>query len=720
MRSSRLPPAADTGDTTSGTNFGREAVEQQAGAAHTSAMRVLEYLPSIHVESTDGLGLGVDPNPMRVRGQLGDTYARFANTVERVPLGISVARGTMGNMVDLENVGDLSFHRGAVPADRGFGCGTTAGALNSTLVRPATLPQLRIVMGGGGFDATRPTASLFARADSGAGFLGLRSFISGSYNHAHKWRGPGTTARFNGTIGLARAIGDHVEVELYGIVNHLRGNEYRPLTYAQAQDLSTYRSFDFTDDGTYLDYRNNRQDLTEMALITELHVRLGDRGSILIEPYATNVDGVRFFGTELNPRVNGVNRMALKQRQYGLIAEAQLRLVRDWQAVLGMWLASLDTVPPPKDQKFYTVSVTGELEFSRWNHLSQSDPRTMASPYVAVRGSAGRLSFDTGVRLVAAGMPSVVGYDPSGLPDVSADVALAGHPARKPGLYANGQTQYAILPHLGLRVALADALAIRAGYGRNYAYPFQGPLVSAYSSNAESFGNLGLTLNDLWNRLRLETSDNIDLGLHIRVGRIDLRPTIYYARFHDKQVLAYDPTVGASYYQNVGSAEGKGGELEVSGSPWAWLSVWLAGSYNRTAFKCDLSTKSSTPLATTGKQFADVPLWLGKLGVTTRWREWSLSPFLRVVGARYGDLMNRERVDGYGVLDLVLSYRIRPRGWLHHLDVSLRGQNVLDARYIGMISNQQDVSEALATSYHPGAPRFWMLSIDGTLAGSRP
>lgn len=716
----RTTPVTGSDDASSGAVFSREAVEARAGASRTSPYRVLEYLPSIHVEGTDGLGLNLDQNALRVRGQLGDSYARLASTIERVPLSINVGQGAMGNLLDLENVDGLSFYRGPMPADRGFGLGTTAGELDLHILRPAKDPGLRMVLAGGasrGSSEPVPLASVFVRADVGDWGWGVRPFVSASYNHARKWRGFGSNDRVNGTAGIAKAFGDRVDVAAYAIVNHVRMNEYRSLSYAQTQDRSLYRSFDYTHDGGYLDYRNNRQQVTELAALMEVRVRLGRWGSLLVEPYLGSVDGVRYFGSEPNPKVNGVNRMVLSQSQLGALTELRLHPWHGLGVAAGVWVSGFASVPPPADQKFYAVAADGSLQFSRWNMLSETGTRLLASPYAAVTGLFGRFSWDAGLRLVALQMPSVKGYDPSGLPDQSASDAISHGAPLRPGLQADAQTQMALLPHLGLRYAFSEAWSARLAYGRNYAYPFQGPLFSTYNSNAENFGNLGMTLDDIWRGLKLEISDNVDVGVHFSNSRVSVRPTLYYARFHDKQVLAYDAAVGVPYYQSVASAEAKGAELEVAVAPWTWLSTWFAGSFNQTQFTQDLATKASTPLATTGKQFADAPRWLGKLGATARWHPFTLSPFLRYVGARYGDLMNGERVDAYCTLDVMLGYHLDRLGWVRDFGISLRGQNILDSRYIAIIRNQQDISEALSTTYYPGAPMLWMLSLEGRFAG---
>jgi iron complex outermembrane receptor protein len=716
VRETRSPPAPASEDANSGNLFSLRAIDLLAGSTHTSPYRVLDALPSVHVEGTDGFGIGVDQNAIRVRGQLGDTYARLASTVDGVPLSFNVAKGVMGNLLDLQNVDGISFYRGPVPSDAGFGLGTTAGALDLHILSPSARPALRFMVTTGATTGAHPMLSSFLRVDTGPLGWGVTSFVSGSFNRAEKWRGLGEAERLNGTVGLAKSVGSHVDLELFGMVSRTSENEYRPLTYAQTQEPALYRSFDYTNDLTYLDYRNNRQALTEGAVLGRGTARLGTLGKLLVEPYVAASEGVRYFGSEPNPKVNGVNRMVLRQRQYGLLADLRLWPWDGVEIALGTWAAELETVPPPEEQKFYNVLPSGELEFARWNILARTGTRVLVTPYLVASGAARRLKIDVGLKVVAAMMPSVTGYDASNVGDVSASDAFAQHPPMRPGLHAEAQTQTALLPHIGLRYPIASWLSIRAVYGKDYAYPFQGPLFSTYNSNAESFGNLGLTLNDIWRGLKLETSDNIDVGIDIERRTLGLRPTVYCAFFRDKQVLAFDEAVGVPYYQNAASAKAAGAEIEAWFLPWSWLTLAVAGSYNRTAYTRDLATKSSVPLATTGKQFADAPFWLAKGSATLEWRGWHMSSFFRYVGARYGDLMNTERVAGYELLDLVLGYRVARSGWFRDLGASLRAQNVLDARYIGIISNQQDVSEALATTYHPGSPRAFMVVLDARLA----
>lgn len=709
--------ALPTTDTSTGNTFSRETQEEMAGGTRTNPYRVLQLLPSVHVASTDATGVVLDQNAIRVRGQLGQTFARLSSTIERVPLSYNEAQGSMGNLFDLENVYVTGFHRGPIPVDRGFGLGNSAGALDLRILQPAEHLGFRLRSGSGatfGQNAA-PFESMFVRADTGKTFLGLRAFASVSDTRAMKWRGSGDIHRSNGTLGIMRTWGKAVSFETYGVVNRFTQYEYRPLTYAQTLDPASYESFDYTTDRSYLDYRNNRQTLTEFAWLAKLQLRPSRHDTLLIEPYAGGVTGDRYSGSAPNPKVNGVYIMDITQKQVGLLAEYRRSLWEGTTAAVGLWANHLDSVPPQKSQKFYTLDNSGNRVFSRFNMLTQVGQRRIYSPYVALQAVTERWQVDAGLKAISIGMPEVVGYDGSALPDMGTDAALASSPPRVPGASADARTVFAWLPYLGVRRTLSDGVSARAAYGRNYAHPFQGPLYSTYRGNAESFGNQGITLNQLWNGLKLETSDNVDLGLELTGERVQVRPTVFYAWFHDKQVMAFDPTVGVGYFQNVAAARGMGAELEIRAEMADWISAYFAGSYNRVEFTTDLQTKSATTLPTNGKVFADAPTWLAKAGTFIEYKQWRLAPLLQYVSARYGDLLNTEHIDGYVLLDAALSYHARHLRGLQDLGVTLRGTNLLNRRYISIIKNQQDVSEALSTTYYPGAPLTVMLTVDAQL-----
>ena len=65
----------------------------------------------------------------------------------------------------------------------------------------------------------------------------------------------------------------------------------------------------------------------------------------------------------------------------------------------------------------------------------------------------------------------------------------------------------------------------------------------------------GVTLQHIWDNTDLELSDNFDFGLRYDNGTVTIAPTVFYGRYHNKQVTIYDSSVGLSYMQSNAEAE---------------------------------------------------------------------------------------------------------------------------------------------------------------------
>lgn len=687
----------------------RRTVELLTGPARTNPYRALDLLPSVHSEQADAFGLTVDQNPLRIRGQIGDTFTRLSRTVEGVPLGVNVGQGAMGNLIDLDNLAGLSLVRGAVPADRGFGFGNTAGALEQSLRWGSALPGLTLVRSDGAEHFNRT----FVRLDSGELSTGTRLFASASRSSADKWRGAGDGERSNVSTGLSQPLPGNTSFSLFGVFNTFRQHVYRPLTYAQTQSDGFYRDYDYngslaTPIGTatalqninYYDY--NRQRFNEYAILSVIEFRPTSDSTLTFKPYYAGSEGYRYFGNGTSSNNAVVNRVDITQAQLGFTAEYALTLGPS-RVKVGYWYQDADTMPPPTSQKSYNIAANG-LAFKGWGLLTKVEDRIFHEPYLAVSNRFGKLRLDAGVKYVRIELPEVTGYQTTGLGDISYDDALAASSGPAAGLHAAGSTQDAWLPNVGVSYEFDDRTSIRLTYGRNYAEGWLGPLYSTFKSNQAAFTAAGISLQDLWDGVKLELSDNVDLGARFGGDGWYVAPTLFYGAFHDKQVLAYDPRVNASYYQSSAAAQSMGAELEVGLTPLPWLTFFGSASYNRFRFDDDLRTAAGSTVQSAGKQVADTPEWLGKAGLTARLADFSVTPVVRYIGERYGDIENKEAIAAYEVVDLTLEYRRRKVWEFDELTVSLNLLNLFDKRYIGIIKNDQDISESLATSYYPGAP----------------
>jgi iron complex outermembrane recepter protein len=209
----------------------------------------------------------------------------------------------------------------------------------------------------------------------------------------------------------------------------------------------------------------------------------------------------------------------------------------------------------------------------------------------------------------------------------------------------------------------------------------------------------------LWDRIRPELDDGVDLGLQVNFDKGYVAPTIYYTRFRHRSVSFYDPVVGVPYSQNVGEGHTTGAQVAAAWNPLDSLSLFGSLSYNRAVFDEDVLTAGGATLRVSGQQLPDAPKRMATLGLTWKPGKFSVSPILRYQSERYGDSGHQERVPGFTTVDLQFGYQEK-LGW-GSLDVSLALLNAFDRKYISLI-NAGDVQGTGGIGYYPGAPRTLM------------
>lgn len=700
-----VAPDAERGFTAS--TVSTQGVATFGGPAQTNPYRAIDLLPSVNLSGNDAYGLTVEQNFLRIRGISAYTYSNLAMTVNGIPSTVNVGNGGMGNLWDLENVEAVSLIRGAVPADKGLGFGDLAGAMDLTLKAPARQfsSMGRIAYGSENFH------KYFARIDSGEFSTGTRFFLSGSEASADKWRGAGEQNRQNVSLGIAQRLGADGNLEIYAVHNSFDRHEYRPLSYAQSQDLGTNNNFDYNtqktgvaaQDAQYYGY--NRQKFDESNVFAKLSWKFGDDTEVRLKPYWSKTEGYRYTGSGSN-----VMRMNIDQEQTGLVAEVLTKLAGQ-SLTAGWWTQRIETIPPPLAQKVYTINSSGNLVFNRWAILADMGKRDYDSPFLKLSGDSGPFKYSAGLRYLHSTLPGITSYRGTGIGDIEREAALALNPAINKSLSTSSSSFNALLPSLSLQWAFSPNLEGRLSAGRNVGNPWIGPLYSTYMSNAARFQTAGVSLQSLWNSLRLEKADTVDLGLSWHGERLTLAPTLYYTRFKDKQVTAYDPAVGVSYLQNGVDAHAYGAELEAVWAASSNLNLVGSLSWNINRLDDNIVSGAGTSIASQGKQVPDTPQWLAKLGATYKQGAWSLSPMIRHVGERYGDALNTEKVASYTLADLHTSYKFGRQGSFAWLEVSASVLNLFDKQYISTINAGQDDARPGATNYYPGAPRTWMLSL---------
>ena len=99
-----------------------------------------------------------------------------------------------------------------------------------------------------------------------------------------------------------------------------------------------------------------------------------------------------------------------------------------------------------------------------------------------------------------------------------------------------------------------------------------------------------------------------------------------------------------------------------------------------------------------------------KAGVTYTWYDFAFTPVVRVIGERYGDAQNLNKVAGYTVADFNFAYNIRQKAGLDEATLKFSVVNMFDKKYISEISpNDTDLSSD--AQYYVGAPRTFIGTV---------
>nr|WP_244406296.1 TonB-dependent receptor [Methylocella silvestris] len=232
--------------------------------------------------------------------------------------------------------------------------------------------------------------------------------------------------------------------------------------------------------------------------------------------------------------------------------------------------------------------------------------------------------------------------------------------------------------------------------------------------NAAAFAAKGITANQLWQQIKLETSAALDAGLRWThevsgLGVFSIEPTGYVSRNDDKGVT-YDPGIGIQYAQNVGQSLAYGAQLLGRWKPIDTLDIFASMSYDRNVFVSNPPVLAGASAATvaganvTGTQLPNVPEWTAALGGTWRYGDFAFTPVANFTGSRWRDTTRTQYLSGYATVDLNFTYQFKlPAA---KLEASLTISNLFNAQYIGFMNNSYFQQSTLTNAfYYPGAPR---------------
>lgn len=671
-----------------GTEITTKGIEAQGARAATSVYEAMSVLPGINVQSADQYGLGAEQRNIRVRGVSGYMGAL---TVEGVPNYGGNPIGPRDYLYDMENIQSIAVYKGAVPGDIGTGVGSRGGAI---VLKPLWAEEefgLRLSQSLGS-DAYHRT---FLRVDTGSlAKSETRLSASCSYSRADKWKGPGEIGpRNNFNMSLVQSFGEKVNVRAWLNHNELDQNLFRPLDINQANDLSTYRDFDYNSRRTgvpkqdihYYDYNKGHYKNTDILGTIDIHP--STRLKLSLKPYLTMEDthiyqGVMAGGGQVRKRERAIDRT-------GIIIEGTWKS-RWLTSVAGYLFENSDMQITSRN---YAITSDG-LAYRGYGIIATSGNSRIHSPYLKVSGNIQRLDWQAGLKLFHFEDPASKGYATNPV-----DYSLE----RAPDLDRKARDYNILLPTAGAGYRLSDSVYIHASYGKNFIRPYAYmPIINLYNNNRAVFQAATIGLDDLFAGYDMEESDSFDLGVRFTTAWFDIAPTLFYAKHKNLLTTVYDPRVNLSYNQNVGKATGYGLDLESNFYLHDNLTLFINPTYAILEYDEDITYQGQN-IASKNHQVVDTPEIMVRCGVIFNWKNLEIIPTVRYTGKRYGDVRHQEKIASFTVVDLRATYSLRNIFFENDIKLSFDLMNIFDKKYVSNII-ASDYDRGGNASYYAGAP----------------
>ena len=688
-------------------SFTTKSIATLGTQANMNPYSVVQFSPSVNYTPVDQAGSN-EPSyhdPIRIRGK-SQTGPGGVYLIDGTPLSSNPGGGKQ--MLDMENVSSIDLLKGFLPVEKNIGFSSLIGKVDMNVLRPASEAGASVSQAFGSDDFQRT----FIRVDSGK--IGDVS-VFGSFSNLtnDKTKGSGDLARKNGMIGLTYIPNNAFKAELFAIKNSDDHNNYYNLSYAQASDLDTYYKADYSsvhptsaNNVNYYDW--NKQNFVTTAVFGNFEYKPTSKDTLSLKPYYKNDKGDYWYSSvNADPTKSRVINWRMDHDLFGATAAYEHEFSEALNTKIGYWYHKQLPPGPPSDQVKYKVDATGNLVYDGYSVLADNDYHVLQSPFIELSGTLDKFNYLIGARYQSFKLGSLTSYTngTSAATSSDYDTAIANGTVDTWGS-VDAKTFHTFLPSLYFGYALNDTTTVYLDYSRTYGFDVN--LFPTYinPNNRSNFVSKGVTLQELWDKLDLETSDNIDLGLKTSIGAITLNPNFYVSFVKNKQANAYDEQYNVTYPRNMGDAFGYGAEFSAYGPINEQLEFLLGLSYNEYYFTQDFQTNATTTAKTDGNQLPDAPKFMAKAALSYHMGAWTLTPSARYTSSRYGDVFNKEKIDPFTVFDLDVAYKAGSFMGSKSTLFRLTATNLTNEKYISTINAADNYLAATtsATTYQTGAP----------------
>lgn len=749
----------ENNDNINSQGFNKNSIDTFGKSINNTPLQIINMSPSVNFEPSDIFGENESSyhDPMRIRGK-NQSGPGAVITIEGIPVAGNPGGGK--TIYDMENFSWIDLYKGYIPVDKSLGFSNLIGKVDMSVERPSnefsgSVSQMF------GKDAAKRT---FFRVDTGK--IGdLSAFASFSSTAGNKWKGDGDLKRESGMMGLVYKPSDAFKAEVYAIRNSDQHHNYYGLVYDQIQNLgdnynkdwSTTRTrSSYTQNGStyyYADYYDwNKQKFLDTVIFANLEYKPTSSSKINFKPYWTHDEGEYWYSALSSnfdsynsgkPSVaQGANKNKTKVTQWeidhgmvGAVAEYEQEFLQELNMKVGYWYGRQQPPGPPEAQRKYSLDANSNLVFKGWDMLAKNDDHIFKSPFISFNGEKDRWSYSAGVRYMNLTVGALTSYtNPSSTAIANStfnyDAAIANSTVNT-NASVEAKTFTEILPSAFISYKADNSTDIYLDYGRTYGYDVN--LFPSYVANQGACASNVATcrkdlnsikLQTLWDKQKLEISDNFDIGVKYKNGNIVYTPNVFMTKVSGKQADIYDPTLNVQYPTNNVDALSYGLELAANGALSSDLDFMASASYNKYYYTDDFRTEIYSTNTTNngsqvignhnglstksikGNQIPDTPAYSVKAAITYKINQWKFTPMARYIGSRYGDLMNTQKVPAYTVMDMDISYTQPKLFGNKEGIIRLSMINLLGKEYISSIVTADNAlgGTGSPTTYQAGSP----------------
>lgn len=256
-----------------------------------------------------------------------------------------------------------------------------------------------------------------------------------------------------------------------------------------------------------------------------------------------------------------------------------------------------------------------------------------------------------------------------------------------------------ILPNLNAVWRFDGASSVYASYAESLTLPRTDNLYTVlYNASGDLISPI----------LNPEKSKTYDLGYRYQTGTLIASASVWYTKFENRILSAYDPETNISTDRNVGDVDQKGFDGQIGYSPIEALSFYASASYNDSEIQSDYRSGASTVIPTGGKTLVEVPDWTFALSAKYETGPLSAGIQAKYVGERWLTDVNDLNVPSYTVVNADARFDLGYFGF-EGTDIQINVINLLDEKYYGSLGTGLNATSSLYATQ--GSPRTIQASV---------